>query len=413
MSSTNAPLPHLDLDFTEQPPIPPEGIARANELMASGRLFRYGEMGAEELDVAALEREFADLVGTRFCVALNSCGASLAVALKAAGVEPGDPVLMNAFTLAPVPGALEHVGARRVIVGISDQYTIDLADLERAAEETGARWLMLSHMRGHIANMHDVTTLTERLGVTVIEDCAHTMGASWDGQPSGTFGAVGCFSSQTFKHINSGEGGLLVTDDEDIAAKAVLLSGAYMLYRQHGAAPSEEVFRRHRLHQPNFSMRMSALAASVARPQLPLLPERAAIWNERHDDLATRLRADGRFDIPQRDQREQYVASSLQFSLPSLDEGQRSEWVDRVGAQGVAIKWFGRPEPTGFTATYDHWAYAETGRTNAADLDATRQVLGSLCDMRIPLSMTADDCETIAAILVGALPDVPNAEREQ
>ena len=83
------------------------------------------------------------------------------------------------------------------------------------------------------------------------------MGATWRGRPTGTFGAVGCFSTQTFKHANSGEGGLLVTDDDDIAARAILLSGSYMLYEQHGAAPTNEVFARHHHTTPNWSMRVT------------------------------------------------------------------------------------------------------------------------------------------------------------
>lgn len=389
----------LDLDFTEQPPIPAAGIARANELMASGRLFRYGETGSQELDVAMLERDFAELLGTEFCVALNSCGASLAVALKSVGVAPGDPVLMNAFTLAPVPGAVAHVGAEPIFVGITDDYLIDLDDLAAAATRTGARVLMLSHMRGHIADMGRVMEMANELGITVVEDCAHTMGATWDGSPSGTFGTVGCFSTQTFKHINSGEGGLLVTNDEDVAAQAVLYSGSYMLYEQHGAAPSDEVFRRHRLHTPNFSMRMSSLAAAVVRPQLDLLPERAARWNDRYTTIAEHLAAEPRIVVPERDPREGYVASSFQFSVPSLSPAEIDSWLERAGEYGVRVKWFGREEPVGFTSRFDHWRFSEEQH-----LAGTQAVLASLCDFRIPLSMTPDDCATLAAILIGTLP---------
>lgn len=392
-------MKHLDLDFTEQPPIPPEGIARANELMESGRLFRYGETGSQELDVAELEREFAELLGTRYCVALNSCGASLAVALKAAGVEPDDKVLMNAFTLAPVPGAIAHVGAEPIFIGVNNDYLIDIVDFATTAENSGAKFLMLSHMRGHIADLSRIKAIAGELGVTVIEDCAHTMGATWDGKPTGTFGTIGCFSTQTFKHVNSGEGGLLVTNDADIAARAVLLSGSYMLYGQHGAAPSEEVFLRHRLNMPNFSMRMSALAAAVAQPQLALLPERAGIWNARYARLAELLQADERIVIPTRDKREGFVASSIQFSVPSLGPAQIDSWLTDAAGYGVHVKWFGREEPVGFTSRFDHWRYS-----SEQHLASTQAVLAGLCDLRIPLSMTEDDCVTIADILLGTLP---------
>ena len=120
------------------------------------------------------------------------------------------------------------------------------------------------------SDMDAVSAVCERHGVTLVEDCAHTMGAHWAGRRSGTFGRVACFSTQTFKHLNSGEGGLLVTADEDVAARAVLYSGSYMLYAQHRARPSEEVFDRHRYTTPNCSMRMSSLVAAVLRPQLAL-----------------------------------------------------------------------------------------------------------------------------------------------
>lgn len=222
--------PTLDLDFTAQEPLPDQAVQRVHELLGSGKLFRYGESGAEQMDAALLEEEFASLVGRRFCVALNSCGASLAVALIAAGVERDEKVLMNAFTLAPVPGAIAHAGAEPVFVDITEDYHIDLDHLRRQHGSTGARWLLLSYMRGHIPNLEVAMGVCVELGITVIEDCAHTMGAGWDGRLTGTFGIAGCFSTQTFKHVNSGEGGLLVTDDEDLAARAVLLSGSYMLY---------------------------------------------------------------------------------------------------------------------------------------------------------------------------------------
>ena len=388
-------LPHLDLDLTAQEPIPPQAIARANELMAEGQLFRYGETGSAGTDAARLEEQFAALVGRRYCVAFNSCGASMAGALMAAGVERDEPVLMNAFTLAPVPGAIAHAGAVPAFVGITPSYHIDLDDLRNAAERTGARWLLLSYMRGHIPDLDMVFEVCDELGLTVIEDCAHTMGAGWRGRPTGTFGAVGCFSTQSFKHVNSGEGGLLVTDDEDLAARAVLLSGSYMLYEQHGARPGAEVFERHRLTTPNLSMRMSGLAAAVARPQLPLLEDRARRWNERYRELAALLDADPRITVPTRHADEDYVASSIQFSV---DSDAMNEWTEIAARHGVHVKWFGRAQPAGFTSRFDHWRYVPE-----QSLQQTRQVLAGLCDLRLPLAMTSAHVVDIARVVRGAL----------
>ena len=98
--------PRLTRDLTQPEPVPPDGIARALELMQSGRLHRYGETGGRGSETALLEEEFAASVGARYCVAMSSCGATLFAAIKALGVKPGDAVLTNAFTLAPVPSRI-------------------------------------------------------------------------------------------------------------------------------------------------------------------------------------------------------------------------------------------------------------------------------------------------------------------
>ncbi|MCG8560563.1 MAG: aminotransferase class I/II-fold pyridoxal phosphate-dependent enzyme [Hyphomicrobiales bacterium] len=392
-------LPRLDIDLSDPGGLPEPAIEAAVDLMRSGRLFRYGEYGGDGDHAALLEQEFAEALGSRYCAGVNSGGSAIFISLKAVGVQPGDEVLLNAFTLAPVPGAIDHAGASPVFVEIDKNYHIDLEDLTRKAESTGARVLLLSYMRGHVPDMDKVMKTADDLGLTVVEDCAHTMGAGWDGTLTGRFGAVGAFSAQTFKHVNSGEGGLLVTDDDDIAAKAVLYSGSYMLYAQHTARPSLEVFDRHRATIPNCSMRMSALAAALIRPQLPLLAERAARWNLLHAALVKRLRQIDGIRIPKRSKKEHYVASSLQFSLVGMDDPAIARFIEICEEAGVPIKWFGRQEPRGFTSSFADWGYVG-GRQ---ELPRTRDVLQGLCDMRIPLSLTTEHCDLIAETVARAL----------
>ena len=155
----------FEKEFTKQESLPAEAIERANELLQSGRLHRYNNAFGEESDVALLEREFADYVGSKYCVALSSCGSSLYVALKCAGVTSGDLVLSNAFTLAPVPGAIEHAGAKPVFVECGQDFCVDLDDLERQAAATQAKYFLMSHMRGHIADMDRVVAICRRFGI--------------------------------------------------------------------------------------------------------------------------------------------------------------------------------------------------------------------------------------------------------
>jgi dTDP-4-amino-4,6-dideoxygalactose transaminase len=224
-------------DFTQQEPIPDEAIAAALKVLRHGRLHRYNLQDGETGETALLEVEFAAHLGAKFCLAVASGGYALCTAMRAVGVGPGDRVLSNAFTLAPVPGAIASLGAAPVFVEVTEALTIDLVDLKQQIQASGARTLLLSHMRGHICDMDRLMEICTQAGVTVIEDCAHTLGASWRGVHSGLHGLVGCYSTQTYKHLNSGEGGLLVSDDAALMARATILSGSYMHYDRHRAAP--------------------------------------------------------------------------------------------------------------------------------------------------------------------------------
>ena len=390
--------------FTQQEPIPEAAIERAVEVMRSGRLHRYNLSPGEIGETGLLEQEFAASVGARYCVALASGGYAIATALRALGVGPGDRVLSNGFTLAPVPGAIASVGAEPVFVEVTGDLTLDLNDLASKMETSGSRVLLLSHMRGHICDMERLETLAAQAGMTVVEDCAHTMGGAWNGRPTGRFGAFGCFSTQTYKHINSGEGGLLVGDDPEAMARAILLSGSYMLYDRHGAAPPKEAFDAIRLNMPNVSGRMDHLRAAILRPQLAALPTQVERWNTLYRALETGLAAAHGLTLIARPPRESFVGSSFQFLVPDRAPASLSAFVKRCAARGVELKWFGADNPQGFTSRYVHWQYAPTQR-----LPQTDRVLSGLMDLRLPLTFTPDDCAVIARIIAeeaGRLDDV-------
>jgi dTDP-4-amino-4,6-dideoxygalactose transaminase len=386
-------------EFTKQESLPTEAIERANELLRTGRLHRYNNAPGEESDVALLEREFADYVGSKYCIALSSCGTSLYVALKCAGVKPGDSVLSNAFTLAPVPGAIEHAGAKPVFAECGRDFCVDLDDLERQAAASRARYFLMSHMRGHIADMDRTVEICRRFGIALIEDCAHTMGAKWAGRYSGTFGRIGCYSTQTYKHINSGEGGLLVTDDDAIAAQAILYSGSYMFYDRHSSRPDRSIFETYKYEIPNLSLRMSNLQAALIRPQLKLLPARVRQWNERYRVLAEGLKQIAHIRVPARDSREDFVGSSIQFALEGTSKSEAEAFVSECNRRGVAVMWFGRTEPQGYTSSYHTWRYVE----RLPELRQTDGVLDFMCDMRIPLTFTMEDCTVLIQIIANAI----------
>ncbi|MES2968477.1 MAG: aminotransferase class I/II-fold pyridoxal phosphate-dependent enzyme [Pseudomonadota bacterium] len=380
--------------FTQQEPIPEAGIEAALAVLRHGRLHRYNTAPGEVAETALLEQEFAALTGARYCLAVASGGYAMATALRALQLTPGEPVLSNAFTLAPVPGAIAAVGGRPVFVEVTPDLTIDLSHLESQAKASGARLLLLSHMRGHVCDMEALMALCHRLGVAVIEDCAHTMGATWRGIPSGRHGVIGCYSMQTYKHINSGEGGFLISDDADAMARAVLLSGSYMLYSRHSAAPPEQAFAGITLDIPNISGRMDNLRAAILRPQLPLLADRRARWRVLYRGLHAGLTDTPGLTLIPRPDHEDFVGSSFQFLLPDWPAARIRAVIARCGARGVELKWFGAPDPVAFTSRYAHWRYADP-----QPLPQTDRILAGLIDMRLPLTFTPQDAAQIARII--------------
>ncbi|MDX2483094.1 MAG: DegT/DnrJ/EryC1/StrS family aminotransferase [Pseudodonghicola sp.] len=378
--------------FTQQEPIPEAGIEAALSVLRSGRLHRYNLTEGEQGEAALLEQEFAAQMGAKYCLAVTSGGYALSTALRAAGVKPGDAVLTNAFTLAPVPGAIASIGALPLFVEVNEALTIDLDDLAAKIDRAGV--LLLSHMRGHLCDMDRLMQICTDAGVIVIEDCAHTMGATWNGVPSGRHGVVGCYSCQTYKHVNSGEGGLLITDDDEIAARAVILSGSYMLYDRHLAAPSAEMFERVKYDTPNISGRMDNLRAAILRPQLRDLDRQVGRWNERYRVLEAGLRGTPGLRVIERPAAEYYVGSSFQFLLPDWTVDNVRAVLSRCAARGVELKWFGAPEPQGFTSRYDSWRYVAS-----APMPQTDRVLAGILDMRVPLTFSVEDCALVARII--------------
>lgn len=378
--------------FTQQETIPQAGIDAALAVMQHGRLHRYNTAGNEIAEAALLEEEFAAQTGAAYCLALASGGYAMTTALRACGVGHGDTVLTNAFTLAPVPGSIAAVGAAPLFVGVTEDLVIDLDDL--AAKLDQASVLLLSHMRGHICDMNALTAMCNAAGVTVIEDCAHTMGASWDGIPSGRWGKFGCYSTQTYKHVNSGEGGLLISDDAEGMARAIMLSGSYMLFEKHRAAPPPETFAQIKYETPNISGRMDNLRAAILRPQLRDLDVQAKRWNERYAVLADGLAGTTGLQLPDRPDKEKFVASSFQFLLLDWEPAKVQDVLARCAARGVELKWFGGAEPVGFTSRYDSWRYAKVARMPVSD-----RILAGIVDMRLPLTFSLDDCALIARII--------------
>jgi len=387
---------NFNKSFTQQEAIPQVGIDNAISVMKSGRLHRYNTLEGEDSVTSQLELLFSKWQGSKYCLACTSGGVAIQLALRSVGVKPGDNVLANAFTLAPVPGAIENVGANSILVEIDENFHINIADFTEKANASKSKFLLLSHMRGHITNMDKLVEICKSLKIQIIEDCAHTMGAKWDGKRSGNFGLVSAFSTQTYKHINSGEGGFLVTNDDAVIAKAIVHSGSYMLYEKHASSPNSAIFDKVKLKTANFSGRMDNLRSSILIPQLKDLDNKVIKWNNLYKEIYDKLKTQDDIFIPNRDKREFYVGSSIQFRLKGFTDKKIQDFIKNCKKRGVDLKWFGDKDPIAYTSRYDSWKYIE----NIPVLKNTLEILKTTVDMRIPLTFDNNDCKIISEIII-------------
>jgi dTDP-4-amino-4,6-dideoxygalactose transaminase len=217
------------------------------------------------------EAEFARYVGSRHAVLTASGTAALWLTLRALGVKAGDEVLVPAHTAFPTVEAILAAEGTPVFVDVDDSYTIDLADAESRITPRSVGILPV-HLYGHPANMAAVHDLCAHFGLWCLEDCCQAHGAAWHGKKVGSFGRAGAFSFYPSKNLTVlGDGGILVTDDEEIAARCRRL-------RDHGRL-SKDVHA-----EIGFNLRFNEIQAAVGR----VLLRRLDAINERRRALARR-----------------------------------------------------------------------------------------------------------------------------
>jgi dTDP-4-amino-4,6-dideoxygalactose transaminase len=238
--------------------------AAVDEVMRSG----WWSMGPK---VLAFEAAFAEFCGVRHALAVANGTAALHLALLAAGCGPGDEVILPSLNFVAAANTIAHTGAAPVfcdILGPGD-LNLDPGDVE-AAVGPRTKAVVVLHYGGFPCDMNAVYEIAERRGLTVIEDAAHAPGGTWRGKMCGALGLAGCFSFFSNKNLPIGEGGMIVTDDEDLAASVRLL-------RSHGMTTL--TWERHRGHASSydvvaqgFNYRLDELRAAMGLVQLSRLP---------------------------------------------------------------------------------------------------------------------------------------------
>jgi perosamine synthetase len=220
--------------------------------------------------VAAFEQEFSrELVAGRYCVAVNSGTAGSHLGLLAAGVGPGQEVIVPSFTFAATANSVALTGATPVFVDIEpDYFCLDPVAVAAAITKKTVG-IMPVHLYGHPADMTALQEIADARGLKIYEDAAQAHAAQWQGRPVGSFGEFGMFSLYPTKNMTSGEGGMVSTADAELAHRVKLL-------RNQGME------RRYENELVGFNARMTDIHAAIGRVQLGKLPA----WTKQRQDNA-------------------------------------------------------------------------------------------------------------------------------
>jgi len=346
-------------------------------------------MGAVTQD---FEKEFAEFVGAKHALAVNNATAALHLACQALDLQEGDEVICPSLTFVATANAIRYTGATAVFADIesADWLCISPEAIEEAITDK-TKTIMIMHYAGFACDMPKIMKIAEKYELPVIEDAAHAIGASLEGKALGTWGDVGCFSFFGNKNMTTGEGGMLVTNDDLLAEKARIM-------RSHGMTTL--TWDRHKGHASTYDVvelgynyRMDEIRSAIGREQLKKLP----IGNTRRAELVALYRKllakrTPQIKIPFDKER---GLSSYHIMPVLLPEGSDKEAVRAsMKAQGIQTSWHYPPVHT--FSIYGSGAASAEGRLAITDLAAKREIT-------LPLypSMREEQVEWV----VGALKD--------
>ena len=239
-----------------------EEIKEVLEVLQSRYLFRYGDLSDKNFKqkVYTLEKEFAEYCGAGYALATSSGSGSLLVSLLALGIQPGDEVIVPAYTFVATYSSAIFAGAVPVLCEIDESLTLDPAAVEaRITSKTKA--IVPVHMLGNPCRMDAIMDIAGRHGLLVLEDACQAAGGSYKGKKLGTIGRMGAFSLNIFKTITTGDGGMIVTDDKGLYTRAFAL-------HDQGHTPNRAGVQVGRRSILGLNFRVNELSGAVALAQL-------------------------------------------------------------------------------------------------------------------------------------------------
>jgi perosamine synthetase len=303
-----------------KPVIGKDEINAVLDVLNSGIISEFS--GANKVDT--FEEEFATYIGTNYAVAVNSGTAALHVAYRSAGIGPGDKVIVPPFTFVSSVSPLIQLGAIPIFSDISeDDYCLDPDALHQTDIEE-AKAILPVHLYGNTPEIRDVLKISNENNLIIIEDCCQAHGTTYNGRKVGTFGTSGCFSFALMKNMTTGEGGMLVTDDEKIATDSKLM-------RQNGKSS----WKDHAFLGYNY--RLTELQAAIGLVQLKKLDE----MNKRRQEISRIYRDELEntdLTLPTTKDHINNVFFKFPVLLPKHESNKKDTLIKRVNHDGKIIE---------------------------------------------------------------------------
>lgn len=308
-----------DMIPINHPSIGKDEIEAVVEVLRSGILTEKSGRGPR---VLRFQDEFAKFVGVRHAIAVSSGTAALHSVLLAAGIQPGDEVVVPSFTFSATAGAVTLAGGKPAFADIdADSYSVT-ADTVEAAVTRGTKAIIPVHMYGLCADMDPMMELARKRGIMVIEDAAQAHGAECNGRKAGSIGDAACFSFYGGKNITTGEGGMVTTNDDDLAERIEWI-------RTHG----EE--RPYWVSRQGHNYRMPEISAAIGTVQLKRLPSFLDQRKKNAEYLNEKLSMLGKLMMPREPSGRKHAWYLFTTRLRGANAGKRNKVVERLRAKNI------------------------------------------------------------------------------
>ena len=368
------------------------------EVCRSGKWWRGGYQEPGESRVGHFENAFGQYQHARHCVAVTNGTQALECALKAAGVEPGQEVLVPALTFVASATAISLVGAKPVFVDVDPaNYNIDPEAMDAAiTPDTSAA--VVVHNGGYPCDMDRVLEVAGRRGIRIIEDCAHAHGSEWDGRRVGAIGDLGGFSFQMGKTLTCGEGGAVTTNDDDLGEKA-------FSFHHIGRIKGRPFYEFHRVAS---NLRMTEWQGAVLLCQLARLDEQTETRERNTKHLAEGLRDIPGVDAIERDPRVTrwgFYYWNLFFNPDEFEGLPKAKFKAALAAEGLPIGDGGHGQPIYNNPVFQQMDLGSPCCPVAEDLHANRSLsithrafLGDTEDMDLMLAAIRKVRENVGEI---------------